>query len=266
MHGSDEAKDDRSNGQPADNGEHRIDTGQSSQPVHTLFQISTSGALVAGLYQGVVSTSVVLKHGNFGLGTFADLDGEMVVIDGRAYRARADGTVNEVVGDTQVPFAVVTFFEPDIDTEIPPASSLEELRNACSALLPSRNIFYAIRLDGVFESIKTRTVSPPPAHARLVDAAKMQSEFEFKETPGTLIGLWSPGFSSAFSVPGYHFHFLSDNRDHGGHLLACASKKLRVRIEKLTDFHMALPATEAYLTADLSKNSAGELAYAEQSH
>ena len=61
-------------------------------PVHTLFQVSTSGALVAGLYDGVVTCQTILAHGDFGLGTFEHLDGEMVVLDGRVYRARADGT------------------------------------------------------------------------------------------------------------------------------------------------------------------------------
>ncbi|TMD83378.1 MAG: acetolactate decarboxylase, partial [Chloroflexi bacterium] len=39
-------------------------------PVHTLFQISTSGALVAGVDSGVVRVQGVLEHGDFGLGTF----------------------------------------------------------------------------------------------------------------------------------------------------------------------------------------------------
>ena len=49
---------------------------------HVLFQISTSGALVAGVYSGLSTTKNVLEHGDFGLGTFADLDGEMVIVDG----------------------------------------------------------------------------------------------------------------------------------------------------------------------------------------
>jgi acetolactate decarboxylase len=111
-----------------------------------------------------------------------------------------------------------------------------------------------------------RAVSPPQSGARLIDAAKAQAEFELSAIRGTLVGLWSPGFSSAFSIAGYHFHFLSEDRKHGGHLLACSSAPLRLRIEALTDFHLALPENESFLKADLSKNSAGELAYAEQAH
>jgi acetolactate decarboxylase len=109
-------------------------------------------------------------------------------------------------------------------------------------------------------------VNPPRQGARLVDAAKAQSEFHFTDVAGTLVGLWSPGFSSAFSVAGYHFHFLSKDRHEGGHLLECESGPLRLRVEALTDFHLALPETESFLKADLGKNTADELAYAESAH
>jgi acetolactate decarboxylase len=140
------------------------------------------------------------------------------------------------------------------------------LEKCCDALRTSGNIFYAFRLDGTFQRIRTRAVSPPGKGTRLVDAAKAQSEFRFKDVAGTLVGLWSPGFSSAFSVAGYHFHFLSDDRLEGGHLLDLESESLRLRMEALTDFHLALPETEAFLKADLRKNTADELAYAESAH
>ncbi|WP_031357389.1 acetolactate decarboxylase [Caballeronia sordidicola] len=235
-------------------------------PLHTLFQVSTSGALVEGVYTGAISSDVILKHGDFGLGTFENLDGEMVVLDGRIYRARGDGTVSQAPVDACAPFAVVTRFAPDVDLQIEPADSLDILMQLCDEHRRSNNIFYALRLDGEFRHIRMRAVSPPSSGGRLIDAAKAQSEFELSRIHGTLVGLWSPGFSSAFSIAGYHFHFLSEDRVHGGHLLACSSGSLRLRVEALTDFHLALPENESFLKADLSKNSAGELAYAEQAH
>jgi acetolactate decarboxylase len=235
-------------------------------PLHTLFQVSTSGALVEGVYSGAISSEVLLKHGDFGLGTFENLDGEMVVLDGQIYRARGDGTVSQAPSDASAPFAVVTRFAPDVDLSIESMDSLDSLTQRCDKHRPSNNIFYAIRLDGEFHHVRMRAVSPPASGARLIDAAKAQAEFELSEVRGTLVGLWSPGFSSALSVPGYHFHFLSEDRAHGGHLLAMSSGSLRLRIEALTDFHLALPENESFLKADLSKNTAGELAYAEQAH
>jgi acetolactate decarboxylase len=235
-------------------------------PLHTLFQVSTSGALVEGVYTGAISSDVILKHGDFGLGTFENLDGEMVVLDGHIYRARGDGTVSEAPADACAPFAVVTRFAPDVDLSIEAADSFDILTERCDEHRRSNNIFYAIRLDGEFHQVRMRAVSPASSGGRLIDATKAQAEFELSEIRGTLVGLWSPGFSSAFSIAGYHFHFLSENREHGGHLLGCSTASLRLRIEALTDFHLALPENESFLKADLSKNSAGELAYAEQAH
>ena len=235
-------------------------------PVHTLFQISTSGALVAGVYSRAVSVAKILDHGDFGLGTFAELDGEMVVLDGRVYRVQGSGRVSEVDPGAGVPFAVVTRFTPQINLEAGPFATLADLQAQCDSLRISGNIFYAFRLDGRFSSIRSRAVNPPDKGVRLADAAKSQSEFHFNNIDGTLVGLWSPGFSSAFSVAGYHFHFISEDRQHGGHLLDCAAAKLQLRIEALADFHLALPETESFLKANLSENTPEELAYAEHAH
>ena len=234
--------------------------------IHTVFQISTSGALVAGVYDREVTVTSILDHGDFGLGTFANLDGEMVVLDGKVYQIQGTGRVSEAAPDAGAPFAVVTRFSPDIDTSTLKVASFKELEAQCDQHRQSGNIFYAVRLDGHFTRVRTRAVNPPSPGTRLVDAAKAQSEFTFDDVNGTLIGLWSPGFSSAFSVAGYHFHFLSDDRQHGGHVLDVVAGPLRLRVEALTDFHLALPESEAFLKADLSKNTAEELAYAEQAH
>jgi acetolactate decarboxylase len=235
-------------------------------PIHTLFQVSTSGALVEGVYSGVIDVKAILGHGDFGLGTFANLDGEMVVLDGRVYQVQGSGRVSQAAPDAAAPFAVVTHFSPEVDVGIESVTSLRDLASRCDTERSSSNIFYAFRLDGRFNSIRARAVNPPGEGRRLIEAAKAQSEFQFSNVVGTLVGLWSPGFSSAFSVPGYHFHFLSEDRQRGGHLLDCAAGSLRLRMEALTDFHLALPEIECFLKADLSRNAANELAYAEQAH
>ena len=59
----------------------------------TLFQVSTTGALVQGVYNEAVTVGGLRTHGDFGLGTFEGLDGEMVVLDGKFYQAHADGSI-----------------------------------------------------------------------------------------------------------------------------------------------------------------------------
>jgi acetolactate decarboxylase len=236
------------------------------QPLHTIFQVSTSGALVAGVDDREVSVKTLLEHGDFGLGTFANLDGEMAIVNGRAYQIQGTGSVSEASPDAGAPFAVVTWFDPCIDVSIGPVGSFKDLEASCDTFRRSGNIFYALRLDGRFKKVHARAVNPSKAGIGLVDAAKAQSEFSFADLEGTLIGLWSPGFSSAFSVPGYHFHFLSADCQHGGHLLDLAADPLRLRVEPLTDFHLVLPETEAFLKADLSRDTTAQLAYAEKAH
>ncbi|HEY4350802.1 MAG TPA: acetolactate decarboxylase [Paraburkholderia sp.] len=218
-------------------------------PVHTLFQVSTAGALVAGLVGGAVSTAVILQHGDFGLGTFAALEGEMIVIDGHVYRARGDGEVLEADLDALAPFAVVTRFAPDIDMTISAAPTLRRLYELCDVARVSSNLFFAVRLDGRFDSVLTRAMAPPQASKRFVDTAIMQHTSTFNDVDGTLIGIWSPGISRALSEPSYHFYFLSQDRTKGGPLLECASRELRLRLGKLTDFHLALPSNGMLSTA-----------------
>jgi acetolactate decarboxylase len=235
-------------------------------PLHTLFQVSTSGALVAGVYDKQVSVQTILEHGDFGLGTFAHLDGEMVVLDGHAYQVLGTGAVAEASPNAWAPFAVVTRFSPETNVTLGPISTFLELQRLCDLHRKSGNLFYALRLDGAFARMRTRAVNPAAPGARLLDATKAQSEFSFENISGTLVGLWSPGFSSAFSVAGYHLHFLSSDHQHGGHVLDLEAEQLQLQLETLNDFHLVLPESRSFLRADLSKNTADELAYAEQAH
>jgi acetolactate decarboxylase len=233
---------------------------------HTLFQVSTSGALVQGIYERAVSSSFLLNYGDFGLGTFENLDGEMVVLDGAIYQARSDGKVLNITDDVGTPFAVVTQFIADQDQTIESVSSFEEITKICDQYRDSDNLFYAFRIDGRFAHIHTRAMKATLDGLPLAKAAAIQPEFDFKDVDGTLVGIWTPQFSSALNVAGYHFHFLSEDRTKGGHLLECSGENFRVRVDRLNDFHLSLPESEEFLRADLTKDTSKDLAYAEQIH
>ncbi len=175
---------------------------------HRAYQISTSVALVQGVSEGAVSSRKLLANGDFGLGTFEHLDGEMVVLDGIIYQVRGDGTVEARRDNFQVPFAVVSRFQPDENFEVGGISSLDDLERACDPHRESENLFYALRVDGVFERMHTRAVKAASEGTRLLAAAETQPEFRFKNIEGTLVCVWSPRYSSSFSIPGYHFHFM----------------------------------------------------------
>ena len=47
-----------------------------------MYQVSTLQALALGYTRAVISAEELLKEGDTGLGTFEDLNGEMIVMDG----------------------------------------------------------------------------------------------------------------------------------------------------------------------------------------
>jgi acetolactate decarboxylase len=236
------------------------------KPLHTLFQVSTSRALVQGVYGEAVTGSQLLGHGNFGLGTFDELDGEMVILDGSIYQVRSDGTVHHLGGDVGTPFATILNFAPDGDETLHQVKSLAELCAACDNHRGSQNLFYAFRVEGTFTTVRTRAMRRTQSGVSLKTAASTQPEFEFAEIEGTLVGFWSPTFAGAVDIPGYHFHFLSADHTRGGHLLDCAAGKLRLRWQHISDFHLSLPETEEFLRADLTADRSRDLSTAEGTH
>lgn len=230
----------------------------------TLFQISTTGALVEGLYKGEVTIGLLKQYGDFGLGTFNDLDGEMVVLDGKFYQVHSDGLATEVTDDVRSPFAVVTHFTPEKTIELEGCSDLATMLSQIDQLRSSDNIFFAIRIDGSFDYVRTRAVAKQEEGSRLLDAAATQPEFEFHSVVGTLVGFWTPEYVKTINVPGYHLHFLTADKKAGGHLLECAAKRVQVQMQHEGDFRMSLPETPEFLQADFSRDTSIELLQAEK--
>lgn len=230
----------------------------------TLFQISTAGALVEGVTGGAVTVGELALHGNFGLGTFADLDGEMVVLDGTIYRVRGDGVVSTASDADLVPFAVVTEFTPEACVELDRVTSLEDLLARLDALRTTNNQFFAVRLEGTLEHVKTRAVCKIEGADTLVQAAAHQAEFEFRDVEGVLVGFWTPEYAKSVNVSGWHLHFLTADRTGGGHLLACRGVSVRAEVQHLSDFRMAIPETAAFLAADLTGDPSAALDTAEK--
>jgi acetolactate decarboxylase len=211
-------------------------------------------ALVEGIYEENIPFTEVKKHGDFGLGTFNDLDGEMVMLDGRIYQIASDGRVTVIDEKALTPFACVTFYQPRsydaIDHELP----YEAFQDWLDSLMPSPNIFYALRIDGLFAEVKTRSIPKQANYRPMVDVAKEQHIFDFQNIEGTLAGFFTPSFMSSLNVPGWHLHFLSADLQHGGHLLECRPLKVRAGVQYLHVLELSLPMSADYLTWDFRRD------------
>jgi acetolactate decarboxylase len=213
-------------------------------------------ALLEGLYEGTASVADILAEGDLGLGTFEDLDGEMVVLEGRAWQVDNTGAAREVDGTARTPFACVARFRAETVDEVPAGTGIEE---AVTGLIPSANMLYAIRIDGRFEGLRVRSVPRQEAYTPLVEVAKQQATFDFPMAEGTLCGFWTPAFLGQVAVPGCHLHFLDTERQRGGHLLSGRIAEARIALMHLPRLNMALPMTLDFLTAGLGRNAEAEL-------
>ena len=219
-----------------------------------LFQVSTIDALLDGVYDGAMPMAEVLAHGDTGIGTLDGLDGELVVLDGQAWVIRPDGRPSPVPGEATTPFASVTTMEADRILALGSVDSMAALTAALDAALPTPNLFYALQAHGAFARVKTRSV---PRQERpyppLAEVTAHQTEFELGPVDGTLVGFYCPPYVKGVNVPGWHLHFLSDDRSCGGHVLDVAFDVLAVSLDRTDRFLMALPpAGSDFYRSDLS--------------
>jgi acetolactate decarboxylase len=238
----------------------------AEQDPHVLFQASTIGALIDGAYDGDLSFAELAQHGDFGLGTLNGLDGEMIAIDGRFYRADVDGRVAEVAASAKTPFAVVAEFEPAIDALVEGPLEHQELLALLDELIPPEAASCALRLDGRFELVRARSVprqSPP--YRSLTEVVLEQHVFELEDVEGTMLGFRFPGYAEGIEVGGYHLHFISEDRERGGHVLASRSNGLRARLDPSSELHVELPPGIDLADPDLAASTHAAVARVERS-
>jgi acetolactate decarboxylase len=201
-----------------------------------LFQVSTIAALLDGAYEGDLSFAELAEHGDLGIGTVNALDGEMIALDGRFYRADVSGAVHPVAPADRTPFAVVVRFAPSVDVSVP-GGELQPLMDA-QVDAPA----CALRVDGEFELVRARSVPrQAPPYRPLAEVAAEQHVFELADVSGTVVGFRFPDYAVGLEVTGYHLHFISADRTRGGHVLGCRLRRGRLRVDASADLHVELP-------------------------
>ncbi|GAA1700904.1 acetolactate decarboxylase [Microbacterium sediminicola] len=226
---------------------------------HTIYQTGVMAALLDGVYDGETTVSTLLSRGDFGIGTFDGLDGEMVILDGVCYRLRDDGSAAVAAPSDLTPYAVVTTFAPhtgfDIDAPTPRAALLQRIDTA----IASANYMYAVRVDGVFSSMRVRAVHVQQRPYRpLVAATDEETVTELTDVEGTIVGFRSPAFEEGLAVPGYHAHFLTTDRRSGGHVLDHELRHGTVSLCVGTDLHLELPQSAPFAQAHLDPDDLRE--------
>ena len=234
-----------------------------------MFQISTLQALSMGYTRSVITVEELLDHGDTGLGTFEDVNGEMIVADGCCYKAGEDGAVVKAPLDEGVPFASVTHFSPVRSFKIMDIESIDKLKDLLDLKIEEwfgLNSMHVVRIDGEFERISARSESAFRSQhislKKILD--KTQKSFEFDDISGTLICVYYPDYMDGINAPGWHLHFLSEDRTKGGHTFDLIMKSGTAKMEKISNVEIQLPTEPAFDTYSLKQASGDEIKQVEQ--
>jgi acetolactate decarboxylase len=207
-----------------------------------LFQASTIGALLDGAYEGDLTFAELAERGGLGLGTVNHLDGEMIALDGRFYRADIEGQIEELPGSECTPFAVVVPFGSSIEFELEGSLDHDRLLAEIDRRIPAEAATCAVRIDGRFELVRARSVPrQEPPYRPLAEVVADQKVFELTEVDGAMVGFRFPEYVEGIEVSGWHLHFISEDRSRGGHVLDSRSSTLHVQLDPSGELHVELP-------------------------
>ena len=220
-----------------------------------VFQSAPIISLLNGVMNDNFPIGKIKAYGNFGLGTFNGVDGEMIVLDGKVYQVKNNGKVNIPPNAAETPFATVTFFNSDKTIILNDTLSFKKLGEFLDKNLPSTNLIYAVKITGVFKSLETRSEpKQTKTYSNLSEVLKNQSVFRFKNIKGTMVGFRFPAYMQGINAPGYHFHFLSSDKKAGGHALSFVTGKIKIEIDFIKNVRMKLPGSEEFYKSDLTQN------------
>jgi len=185
-----------------------------------LYQHGTLGTLMAGLLEGTATINEILNHGDLGIGTLTGSDGEVIILDGKAYHANEHGEFKILSGNELTPFATVTPFKADDHFDVRHITDSEALLNKVQQHALSDNIFIAVKITGKFEMMHVRMMpKQEPPYTKLIESAKRQPEYTREQVYGTVVGFYSPQLFHGIAAGGFHLHFVDDEKSFGGHVL-----------------------------------------------
>ena len=234
-----------------------------------IYQVSTLQALVMGIYYGSAAIEHVLEHGDTGLGTFHAVAGELVIIDGRAYRILEGGQAVEARPHDTTPFASVAYLTDRAYTiKLGLVPSLDALRGVLDERVElfGVNNIYVVRIDGYFRHIAARTElrqqEPFLPFAEVLKADERR--FTFDAVEGSLVCFYFPPYMDGVNTPGWHFHFIDEARERGGHVFELCMEHGLARLRKTDRFILDLPHNDAFQDARLESASKDDIRQIEQ--
>ena len=212
---------------------------QARQDNDVLFQASSLDSLLRGSYEGKITAHDLLDHGDFGLGAMEYMDGELVCLDAACYRVAVDGAAHRLAPESKIAFAAAVFFKADRTSDVGMQRNFTELQKYLDGEIMEKNSMFAIKVSGFFSNVTARSIPKQDTlYVPLSQVVANQTVSHFSNVRGTLVGFYMPDYMKEINVAKYHFHFIADGRDFGGHLIDVNITNGTVQISKITQAHI----------------------------
>ena len=229
-----------------------------------MYQVSTLQALALGYSKTVIRVEELLREGDTGLGTFEDVNGEMIVMEGQCYRADQNGAVAAVSPETGVSFAAVAQLSGELRFPLGDMPDIEAIRTELTRKIDERfslNSMHVVRIDGLFETVDARSEAPYRSHHITLKEVLSQTQkaFLYENIRGALVGVYFPDYMDGINMPGWHLHFLSEDRTKGGHVFDVSLREGTASVDKLTGIVIDLPKEAAFDTYSLKQDLQAEI-------
>ena len=174
-----------------------------------MYQVSTLQALALGYSRAVITVEDLLKEGDTGLGTFEDVNGEMILMDGQCYRADQSGNITVVPTETGVPFAAASRLYGEQQFPVKNMPDFNSLKTELTLKIEERfglNSMHIVKIDGEFGKVDARSEAPYRSHhVTLKEVLSMNQEaFIFENIRGSLVGVYFPDYMDGINMPGRH--------------------------------------------------------------
>ena len=217
-----------------------------------------------GYSRAVISAGELLKEGDTGLGTYEDVNGEMIVMDGHCYRADQSGNITEVAPETGVPFAAVARLYGEQQFPLKDMQDITSVRTELTRKIEERfgrNSMHIVRIDGEFEKVDARSEAPYRSHHISLKEilGQTQEAFLFENIRGSLVGVYFPDYMDGINMPGWHLHFLSEDRSKGGHVFDLSMREGTAKVDKISNIFINLPKEAAFYTYSLKQDLQDEI-------
>ena len=207
-----------------------------------LYQLTPYNTFITGKYAGVMPYSELEKHGDFGIGTFDGLNGEMIALNGDFYQIPSTGTPIKVDPTQTAPYATITYFKADRTFTVSGLNYTQLKSYLDGQLGTSSDVIYGIKVSGSFDWAQTRSPQKQlEPYQNITEALKTQAVFTLSDVSGTAVGFWCPASMSGVDYAGYHIHFITDDRTAGGHLLDCIINNATVEVDIIHSYNLVLP-------------------------